>query len=267
MSIIQPILTSNQITEITDYINNYRTLHRAAPLVWDSSIQQYSDQWCYYLLTNNLFQHSGSLDYGENLAYFEGYGTDVMVLLKKAVDAWYNEITSYDFTNPGFSGSTGHFTCLVWAASTNFAISITIDETTTAADIVFNTSPPGNVEGEYQTNVLPILPPVPVPLPVPVPVPNPPIPPIPISNSSKIINIINELYNIIFSINSKKPSYFIILSINKVIAELSDLTIGSTNTSIIHTLSGIIHIVNKRKYNSYVINVLNNIINQLKLYL
>jgi hypothetical protein len=260
MSVFLPVLTSDQITEITNYVNNYRALNQAPPLVWDNTIQNYSDQWSYYLLTNNLFQHSGSLLYGENLAYFEGYGTDVMTLLKKAVDSWYNEISSYDFSNPGFSVETGHFTCLVWAASTNFAISISIDEDTTAADIVLNTSPPGNIDGEYETNVLPIA------TQPPIPVPNPPTPPIPISNSSQIINIINELNNIIYSINKKLSAHFIIILINKTINDLSILNIGPTN-SIIYTLQGLSVLIKNRKYNRFVINTINNIISQLKLYL
>ena len=95
MSIIQPVLTSDQITEITTYINNYRRLHQARPLVWDTTIMNASDKWSQYLLTNNLFQHSGNPLYGENLAYFRGYGVDIVTLLKKSVDSWYNEISSY----------------------------------------------------------------------------------------------------------------------------------------------------------------------------
>jgi uncharacterized protein YkwD len=156
MSIIQPILTIEQINEITDYINHYRSLNQAPPLIWDNKIKESSNYWSQYLITNDLFKHSGNPLYSENLAYFKGYGTDVMVLLKKAVDAWYNEISLYDFSNPGFSQATGHFTSLVWVSTTNYAIGISFDATTTAADIVFNASPPGNIEGQYKTNVLPL---------------------------------------------------------------------------------------------------------------
>ena len=278
MSIIQPVLTGSQITEITEYINNYRSLNQAPPLVWDTNILISSNLWSQHLLINNIFQHSGNPLYGENLAYFQGYGTDTMELLKKSVDSWYNEISYYDFTKPGFSSATGHFTCLVWAASTNFAISITIDINSNTADIVFNTSPPGNVEGQYQANVLPLtsslpvpLPPGPVPLP-PGPVPLPPgpvplpIPPIPISNSAKIVIIINDLNNIIFSISRRQPVYFIIGYIRKVINELYDVNIGPIKNTVINSLNGVIMVVQKRKYNAFAITTINNIITQLKLY-
>ena len=113
MSIVQPVLTPEQITEITNYINSYRSKHQAPPLVWDSAIYKVAQDWSSYLVTNNLFKHSGNQSYGENLAYYQGYGTNVMTLLKKAVDGWYNEYKLYDFNNPGFSQAIGHFTCLV----------------------------------------------------------------------------------------------------------------------------------------------------------
>ena len=75
-------LTSAQITDITAYINSYRAKHSAAPLVWNNTIASFSQQWSDYLLSKNLFQHSGSKLYGENLAYFEGYGTDLMNLIR-----------------------------------------------------------------------------------------------------------------------------------------------------------------------------------------
>ena len=110
-------LTSDQIIDITSYINAYRAKHSAPPLKWNSTIASFSQQWSDYLLSKNLFQHSGSQLYGENLAYFEGYGSDLINLIKMSVDAWYNEVSLYDFNKPGFSAATGHFTCLVWLAS------------------------------------------------------------------------------------------------------------------------------------------------------
>jgi glioma pathogenesis-related protein 2 len=170
-TIHQPVLTSDHITEITNYVNAYRAKNQAPPLMWDTTIAQFSQQWSYYLLSKNEFRHSGNNLYGENLAYFQGYGSDAMGLIKKAIDLWYDEITLYDFNNPGFSHATGHFTCLVWKASTKFAMGISINTATNAVDVTMNTSPPGNYQGQYQENVLPlapspILPRVPTPKPL-----------------------------------------------------------------------------------------------------
>jgi hypothetical protein len=97
-----------------------------------------------------------------------------MGLLKKAIDLWYDEITLYDFKNPGFSHATGHFTCLVWKASTHFAMGFSINTATNALDITMNTSPPGNYQGQYQENVLPLMPTPMLPgVPTPKPLPKP----------------------------------------------------------------------------------------------
>jgi hypothetical protein len=146
-------LTSLQQKEITDYINQYRKAHQVGDLVWNDNIAQFSKNWSNYLVMNDLFQHSGNSIYGENLAYFQGYGTDVMTLLKLSIDLWYKEIEYYNFEKPGFSAETGHFTCLVWKSSTTFGMGISIVNDKVV--VSFNTSPPGNIIGEFEQNVLP----------------------------------------------------------------------------------------------------------------
>jgi len=284
MSINQPILTADQITEITNYVNNYRAANQAPPLAWNAAIATFAQQWSYHLVSNNLFQHSGTQLYGENLAMFQGYGTDVMALLKKSVDNWYNEITLYDFNKPGFSAATGHFTCLVWKASTDFGMGFSINTTTNLVDITMNTSPPGNVSGEFQQNVLPKngtapLPvPLPVPLPTPAPVPLPvpvpapvPLPTPPTTNSTHKINIINSLTNIISEIKALRTKYNIYRSVYSVInltntailANYSNSTLTSQLYNVIHQLYNLSNLL--RKNTSYSMLILNvqNIINNI----
>jgi len=150
------ISDSTIINEISSYINKYRSMHNSPPLIWDNTIASFSQKWSNYLFSNNMFAHSGSHIYGENLAYFKGYGTDVLTLIKLAIDMWYDEINLYDFNNPGFSEETGHATALLWKSSTKYAIGFSINKTTQTAYVVFNTSPPGNIIGQFKENVLPI---------------------------------------------------------------------------------------------------------------
>lgn len=241
-------LTSDQITEISNYINTYRAIHQSPPLTWDDSIASFSQQWSNTLLTGHIFQHSGNESYGENLAYYEGYGTGVMTLLKKAVDDWYNEYTVYDYNNPVFSAATGHFTCLVWKSSTRFGMGISIDAATAKVDVTMNTSPPGNYEGEFAINVLPSvsisisLPPVPssaetapTPLPSPTlpsaPVVVPPrpstVPPGPTTAQippPNLYDLITAVYNIIYAIQMRQPRPLIINVLYKTINSLTKYT-------------------------------------------
>ena len=154
----QHVLTNTAlITEISNYINNYRSSHGVPPLVWEPVIASYSQNWSNYLLSNNIFIHSGTHLYSENLAYFQGYGVDELTLIKLAIDLWYNEIKLYDFNNPGFSPVTGHATALLWKSSTKFAIGFSVNKNNQIVDIVMNMSPPGNILGEFKENVLPAI--------------------------------------------------------------------------------------------------------------
>ncbi|KAG0041121.1 hypothetical protein BGZ83_002324, partial [Gryganskiella cystojenkinii] len=41
-----------------------------------------------------------------------------------AIAAWYDEVKDYDFSHPGFSETTGHFTAVVWTATKNVGCAV-----------------------------------------------------------------------------------------------------------------------------------------------
>ena len=86
---------------------------------------------------------------GQNLAYYSG-GTFTP---EHAVKLWYDEISAYNFNNPGFASNTGHFTQLVWAGTTEVGIGRATKGQTTY--VVANYVPPGNVIGKFPENVKP----------------------------------------------------------------------------------------------------------------
>jgi hypothetical protein len=185
------LLTTAQQNEISTYINIYRTKNQAPPMIWDNNIATFSQTWASHLDSSNFFVHSNNPMYGENLAFFQGYGVDTMKLLKMAIDNWYNEIAYYNFNAPGFSEKTGHFTCLVWLSSITFGMGITINPSTSATVVVFNTAPPGNVIGQFQQNVLPVNGAIPIPsLPPVTPINAPNAPP---TGKQQIIITLNNL--------------------------------------------------------------------------
>jgi hypothetical protein len=221
----QTSLTDEQKIEITEYINQYRKVHQSPNLVWNETIANYSQTWANYLIINNLFQHSGSQLYGENLAYFKGYGNDTITLIKLSIDLWYKEIDYYNFSKPSFSSETGHFTCLVWKNSKTFGIGVSmIDDTVVVS---FNTSPPGNVIGEFEKNVLPKLNDIPLPTPPVVPTPSKPVTPIippmetPIVPANKTITIVSTLQKIIEEVKKPKSNKVMIIHyLKNIIKEL-----------------------------------------------
>ena len=240
----QPFIDTSIQSEILNYINNYRTLHNAPNLVWDNTIDLFSQNWANYLLTNNLFQHSGSTLYGENLAYFNGYDIDALTLIKLAIDMWYNEIKLYDFSKPGFSENTGHFTCLIWKESVTCGIGYSYNTATKTAIVTMNTFPPGNIDGKFQENVLPPImtpPNIITPAPIILPPPNTPVTPVtPVTptmpnmpmimpsdiaaaNNNQMAIIIGELYNLLSNVTNNKSKNTIISNIKKIIVQLLSL--------------------------------------------
>ena len=67
---------------------------------------------------------------------------------------WYDEVAMYNFTQPGFSSATGHFTQVVWKATTKVGCAIVISSKGKVIGVCHYTSS-GNVAGQYKSNVLP----------------------------------------------------------------------------------------------------------------
>lgn len=205
------VLTEQNIIDLTHYVNSYRAQNQAPPLVWDGVISSFSQTWSNYMMNTNLFKHSSNPLYGENIAYFSGYGTDVMTLSKLAIDNWYNEISLYNFNKPGYSDATGHFTCLVWLKSTSFGMGISINANGEAF-ITLNTSTPGNIIGQFQQNVLPLVSGIPLPTPTPTPIPK---------TTNKQI-VLMQLLSVINQVNEHRSPIIIIQNIHKIIHEIQD---------------------------------------------
>ncbi|KAF7723030.1 hypothetical protein EC973_002406 [Apophysomyces ossiformis] len=127
---------------ILDLHNKYRADHSAPALKWSNTLANYAQNWS----DRCVFKHSYG-KYGENLAY--GYSS-----WNEAITAWYDEYKLYNYNNPGFSGKTGHFTQIVWKGTTEIGCGVT-DCPNLGPLYTCSYNPPGNVEGQYQQNVLP----------------------------------------------------------------------------------------------------------------
>ncbi|KAI5618360.1 Golgi-associated plant pathogenesis-related protein 1 [Silurus asotus] len=74
---------------------------------------------------------------------------------EEPVTDWYNEIKDYDFSKPGNQRGTGHFTQVVWKATTEIGVGLATDGHTSF--VVGQYKPAGNIinPGYYEENVLP----------------------------------------------------------------------------------------------------------------
>ena len=91
--------------------NEYRKTHQAPPLAIDENTAKEAQLWSKEMSDTNKFEHAPKDTLGgcgESLA--GSSDTTAMQSTTKAVDMWYEEIKDYDFSNPGFDPTTGHFT-------------------------------------------------------------------------------------------------------------------------------------------------------------
>lgn len=135
---------------LLDTHNRYRALHCAPPLTWSPKLAQAAQQWANTLKAKGCaFEHSGGPT-GENLAA----GTSGALDAKATVAMWYDEIKGYSFKQPGFSMQTGHFTQVVWRSTKSLGCG---KSQCKGLDIwVCEYDPPGNWEGQYRQQVLPL---------------------------------------------------------------------------------------------------------------
>lgn len=145
--------------------NSYRAIHRSPSMAISSSINNTAQSWAQYLATNGLFQHSTPSqrnNAGENLYvyYTTATSVDPATLANLAIKSWYDEVSAYNYNNPGFSSATGHFTQVVWKGSTQLGCGAAQGTKTmngtkfNAFYVVCNYAPAGNVQGQFPANVL-----------------------------------------------------------------------------------------------------------------
>ena len=123
--------------------------------------------WATQMATTNLFAHSGSQLYGENLYGQFGAGplnsfASCSTLGSTCVSSWYSEISMYNFNSPGYSDATGHYTQVVWKSTTMLGMGLGWGIKSGGVNSYYcvgQYSPPGNnvMSGQFLANVLPPL--------------------------------------------------------------------------------------------------------------
>lgn len=104
--------------------NMYRARHGTPPMALTQDLVTRAQQCAQYYAGKDTIDHScpHKNGAGENLYLAFGGTPDAVQHVEAATQGWYNEIKDYDFDNPGFDYKSGHFTQLVWKASTQLGI-------------------------------------------------------------------------------------------------------------------------------------------------
>eukprot|EP00775_Hariotina_reticulata_P009625 gene9625-biopygen11521 len=141
--------------------NMYRRRHRAPPLTWNPTLAAQARAYASKCIWGHDFNNRNS---GENLfaSYSAGSAVSQRAILDAAITMWYDEVKQYSFSNPGFGMNTGHFTQVVWKGSRQLGCAIKACNSGLknlqwpgGVIVVCRYSPPGNVMGSFDSNVLP----------------------------------------------------------------------------------------------------------------
>lgn len=138
--------------QVVSLHNQARARYGARPVTWNSGL--YSSTVSYAQACK--FVHSDSQGkYGENL--YAGTGNPGPGIAD-AVQSWMSEASKYDYSKPGFSAATGHFTQVVWKSTTQVTCALANCPANTIFPapshyIVCRYTPPGNYQGQFPQNV------------------------------------------------------------------------------------------------------------------
>ena len=145
-------LSASEVQATLDAHNAWRTKYGVPPLVWDTKLAAFAQQWADTRAKTGA-GHRPNTPYGENIFWAGGSAPTP----KFVVDGWGGEVTSYDLATDTCQPTKVclHFTQLVWKTTTKvgcgMASSTTppVGVTWSGKDVywVCNYTPRGNVVG------------------------------------------------------------------------------------------------------------------------
>lgn len=139
----------NDRNKILKLMNSVRGRHQAGPLRWSNSVARSAQSFSNRCSFGHDLGDLNANNLGENLYGYSGPGQN----WGAAVNAWTSEAKSYNYGNPGFSGSTGHFTAVVWRSTRYVGCGYTSCPGLSIYSCRF--SPPGNYYGQFSQQVKP----------------------------------------------------------------------------------------------------------------
>jgi len=141
-----------------NYQNARRREHHTNPLELDNELNGLADKCAkYYALEVGIIDHSCKMkgDAGENLYQRSAGDLDLPALVEDASQHWYEEIKNYDFANPGFNATTGHFTAMIWKNAKKLGVGVYKSDKISVVVTLYTPQPNIVGPGMFEGNVLP----------------------------------------------------------------------------------------------------------------
>jgi pathogenesis-related protein 1 len=121
--------------------NAQRAALGISPLTWSAALALRAQDWANTLLARNQLIHRPKSDYGENLFAVTGAAASP----ESVVGAWDAEARDYDYASNKCRRMCGHYTQIVWAATTRVGCGMARNSRREVW--VCNYDPPGNYLG------------------------------------------------------------------------------------------------------------------------
>ena len=122
-------------------------------------LEKYALKRARHIAENNDFsQDAGNNGENQYVTYTWFSNSDDLISYnfgEEATTNWYREINVYDYSHPGFSSRTGHFTQMVWKDTTKLGCAAAKVKDSDTIYVVCNYSKPGNLLNGFEQNVLP----------------------------------------------------------------------------------------------------------------
>lgn len=149
MTVITSLINA---TYILQYVNQLRSLHHASPVVYNTTLNLYAQNWSNTMASHDVLYHSSGI-YGENIAeVYVGTKPNATAGVLAAIKMWYSEANLYNYSANTFNPYTGHFSQLVWLNTRQIGLGIAYNKTYGFVTMEFY--PPGNVLNAFTQNVL-----------------------------------------------------------------------------------------------------------------
>ncbi|KAM3957071.1 LOW QUALITY PROTEIN: uncharacterized protein ACR2FA_009000 [Aphomia sociella] len=151
---------SDFITECLCWHNVYRQRHGATQLYMAPELCDYAQAWANHLAHTNKFHYRNDRDVGQNLYQRPVSALQPDVTGQEVSSYWYAAVRQYNFfKEPDIlhaNVNAGHFTQMVWLSTRFFGVGKA--RSRAGKIIVVAHYSPGNISGQFETNVLPPLP-------------------------------------------------------------------------------------------------------------
>ncbi|KAI1289641.1 Repressed by EFG1 protein 1 [Halotydeus destructor] len=131
--------------------NAKRRMHHDVQLQLDDKLTEHAESRASDMASSDDFSHKSGSGYGENLA--ADYAPS-RPSCGKIVDRWYKESEKIDCKSVSLSYfNVGHYSQVVWKSTTRVGCAQASSKNKMATYTVCNYDPPGNMLGQFETNV------------------------------------------------------------------------------------------------------------------